>query len=196
MKNKNFFLELPEGYKADKILDAKSVKMGVLFTVVNAIVVVIIVALGAQFIDFREAYSSISYPLSTIYMSTFVLTLIAYIVLHELTHGLFYKIFTHQKLTFGISLTCAYCGVPNLYIKKVPMLITCLAPFVIFTIIGLVALVLVADIAAKALILIIFAVHVGGCVGDLYVTLIMLFKYKGDLLINDTGAVQTFYVKE
>ena len=59
------------------------------------------------------------------------------IVCHELTHGLFYKIFTKQKLTYGFSLTYAYCGVPNIYVRKKEAIIACLAPLVIFSIIFL-----------------------------------------------------------
>ena len=44
--------------------------------------------------------------------------MVLYMVLHELTHGLFYKIFTHEKLKFGMTLTVAYCGIPRIYTKK------------------------------------------------------------------------------
>ena len=45
------------------------------------------------------------------------------------------KIFTKQKLTYGFSLTYAYCGVPNIYVRKKEAIIACLAPLVIFSII-------------------------------------------------------------
>ena len=48
----------------------------------------------------------------------------------------------------------------------------------------------------KFLALVLFGIHFGGCVGDLYDTLVYLFKYKSpDTLMNDTGPKQTFYVK-
>jgi hypothetical protein len=39
--------------------------------------------------------------------------------------------------------------------------------------------------------------HLGGCVGDDYVTLLFLFKFKDKTtLVQDTGPKQTIYVKE
>ena len=40
-----------------------------------------------------------------------------------------------------------------------------------------------------------FAIHVGGCIGDLYCTWLLLFKLPKDTIINDTGPKQTFYSK-
>ena len=42
-----------------------------------------------------------------------------------------------------------------------------------------------------------FTLHVAGCVGDLWVAGVLLFRYRGrEVLMNDTGPKQTFYVKE
>ena len=38
--------------------------------------------------------------------------------------------------------------------------------------------------------------HVGGCVGDLWVTYYLLFKYRDKkMIVNDTGPKQTFYIE-
>ncbi|MBR5044032.1 MAG: hypothetical protein IKX66_01680, partial [Clostridia bacterium] len=42
--------------------------------------------------------------------------------------------------------------------------------------------------------LVLFAFHFGGCVGDLYDTVLLLFRLKGKLLMRDTGPMQTFYI--
>ena len=37
--------------------------------------------------------------------------------------------------------------------------------------------------------------HLGGCSGDLYDMILLLFVIKGDVLMKDTGPKQTFYVR-
>ena len=44
-------------------------------------------------------------------------------------------------------------------------------------------------------ILLVFGTHTSGCVGDLYGT-IVLASLKGELLMNDTGPKQTFFIKK
>lgn len=41
-----------------------------------------------------------------------------------------------------------------------------------------------------------FAEHFGGCSGDLYDTVLLVFKYRKGCLINDDGPKQTIYIKE
>ena len=44
---------------------------------------------------------------------------------------------------------------------------------------------------------ILFAIHFGGCIGDLYMTALLLFRYKDPrTLMNDTGPKQTIYLPE
>lgn len=121
------------------------------------------------------------------------IVMILYIIIHELTHGLFYKLFTKEKLKFGLKLTCAYCGVPTIYMKKIPMIITALAPFVIYSLIGVTLMIVVPYNVIFLAIDILFFAHVAGCVGDIYVPF-LLIKYPKETLVNDTGAKQTFYI--
>ena len=120
---------------------------------------------------------------------------IIYIVLHELTHGLFYKIFTKQKLTFGVSLTYAYCGVPNIYVRKKETIIACLSPLIIFSIIFLTLIFILPPNYINLSIIILFSFHFGGCSGDIYLSLILLTKYDKDTYIKDTGPTQYIYKK-
>ena len=44
---------------------------------------------------------------------------------------------------------------------------------------------------------VLFSIHFGGCVGDLYVIGLFLFRFRDPrTLMNDTGPKQTFYVPE
>ena len=48
----------------------------------------------------------------------FFLMLVLYILLHELVHGAAYKLLTGRKLTFGLTLSVAYCGVPDIFVYR------------------------------------------------------------------------------
>ena len=129
----------------------------------------------------------------------FLASLVLYLVLHELVHGAVYKALTHQKLTFGFTLTVAFCGVPDVYTSRKTALLSLLAPFVTFSIL-LIPLTLWFYSFNRLYYLlsgILFSVHFGGCVGDLYMTCLLLFKYKEQrTLMNDTGPKQTIYLPE
>jgi hypothetical protein len=91
----------------------------------------------------------------------------------------------------------AFCGVPNIYVSKKVSIMAVLAPFVTYSIILIPILILIPANLIYFALLMIFALHFSGCVGDLYVTYILL-KSKGNILIlmNDTGPKQTFYKLE
>ena len=200
-KTNHYFKELPEEYEMDYEIDAKSAK----FTIVYGLILNLILVIGTIAICFAIRNISISdlfgpnrtIKINILALLAFLASMVAYLVLHELTHGLFYKIFTHEKLTYGFTLTVAYCGCPKLYVKKWPMFITTLAPFVVFSIAFIIPLFFIKDNAIYVIMSILLGVHIGGCIGDLYCAVLMLFKYhKKNLLINDTGPKQTFYVKK
>src|SRR5690606_17497437 len=115
--------------------------------------------------------------------------------LHELTHGSVYKIYTKQKLKFGLTLFVVYCGVPNIYVNIKVALTSVSAQFVLYSIILIPILILISANLIYLSLLLVFGIHFSGCVGDLYVTYILL-KSKGKILMNDTGPKQTFYKYE
>ena len=195
MKTNNYYNELPEGYVCVKTIDAKEDKKFMAWmTVVNFLLLASIFALGTLII-------LKTHPDEDINVNPFVgliacAAMLAYIILHELTHGLFYKIFTHEKLTFGLTLLVAFCGVPKLYVNRKTSLVTTLAPFVIFNIVFILLLILIPDLFTKIVILFMFAMHFGGCVGDLWVAYYLIFKHRDKkMLVNDTGPKQTFYIE-
>ena len=206
-KTKNFERELPEGYEVVFHINAKNKKTGI---ILNAVALVIYVALTiAAIFAFGAVTDSSERTFFGFYFGFVigVLFAIAYIVIHELTHGLAYKILTGEKLTFGMSWSCAFCGVPNIYVYRKTLLIACLLPFVIYTVVFSVTLGVCLAIAAFctvksvfALTIVytavctVFALHLGGCAGDLFVAWLLLFKYKnGKILARDTGPEQFIY---
>lgn len=192
----NFYCELPSDYKIAKEIDATNKKTGIIFNIF-AFIIMAIVIVGFYFIEkiniiFDEE------NLGRYYIATvvFLVAMILYVILHELVHGIAYKALTKQKLTFGLTLTCAFCGVPNIYTTRKTSLIALLSPFTVFTIaFGLLVYFVPNDIVGLYAI-ILLAIHIGGCIGDLYCTYLLLFKLPKNTIINDTGPKQTFYVKE
>ena len=196
-KTKNFARELPEGYRLVKTVDAGNKRFGILMNLAAAVLSAIAGA-GGFFLKFGgDPGSSVSIGGNIWVFEGMLLgllaALIAYLVLHELTHGLVYKILTGEKLTFGLKLTCAYCGVPDIYVTRRTALFSLLAPFTVFSVAFLVPFVLLSGPLALGF-LVLFALHFGGCVGDLYDAFLLLFRLKGKLLMRDTGPVQFFYV--
>ena len=193
----NYYNELPEDYEEAYKIDAKNKSTAIYFTLLSfgiaGLVFLILFAIKGFNIEInlRSLETLIAYFI-------FIISIIAYLVLHELTHGLFYKIYTKEKLSFGMTITVAYCGIPSIYVKKKPMIVTILAPLVVFSIIGIVGLILTYSNPLYYLFTtVLFSLHIGGCIGDIYGALVMIFKFKGkELLVNDTGPCQTFYTKK
>ena len=188
-----YYLELPENYKLDKTIDMKKMSTNIFLNVLNILFVIISLLILIP-LKFKEIKIDNLIELSIV-MFIALIGFIIYIVLHELTHGLFYKIFTKQKLTFGVSLTYAYCGVPNIYVRKKETIIACLSPLIIFSIIFLTLIFILPPNYINLSIIILFSFHFGGCSGDIYLSLILLTKYKKDTYIKDTGPTQYIYKK-
>ena len=195
-KTRCYFKELPENYVVASSIDPKNSKtlwtIRIMFPLLWAITFVICEAINGFDFSFKfELLRTIIAPL------VFVIAYFTMVVLHELIHGLFNKIFTREKLTFGFSTSSAYCGVPDIYVKRAPKMVIAIAPFVTFLIALVVPLILIKDPFYYMLVSIFLGLHVGGCSGDLLEFFILLFKYRGKkVLINDTGPVQTIYTSK
>ena len=174
------------------MVDPNNKKPSSFFTLASFIPLILTVGIGWVILK----------PLSAPLMITpgkyflFLFSMIAYIVLHELVHGAAYKLLTHQKLTFGLTLTVAYCGVPDIFVYRRTAMISLLAPFVLFIPVFLIPVFLFQNPWDQLLVLVLLGLHLGGCVGDLYDTFLFLTRYRDPaILMNDTGPKQTFYGK-
>ncbi len=217
MEHGTFERELSEGYKEVLHIDAKDRKTGLILNAGALLISVFVFAVAAILIIAIMPRSFFSgdeampvdawFPAFAKGMLIGFLSFAVYIVLHELTHGAVYKKLTGEKLTFGITWSAAFCGVPNIYVKRKTAVTACIAPFALFSVLfipfGIVCLVLTAvyeSIFAFTLFIavtFVFALHLGGCVGDLYVIYLMTVKYKSkDTLMRDTGPEQFFYIRE
>lgn len=200
--DKNFEYDLPLGYKEAKVIDAKKLKLGIILNLIALLVLAVTVGIAVIIIKPQDIFEKLfmqegNFAQNIVRLLVYIAILFGYIVLHELTHGLAYKILTKQKLTFGITLTVAYCGVPDIFVYRKAALIAVLAPFVVFIPVFLAPMFFLALDIDKIFCAFMLGMHIGGCSGDLYVTLMYLFKFKDPLvLMRDTGPTQTFYVKD
>ena len=132
-KQVNYYKELPDNAKQVKVIDAKDTKTVIVLYLVCFFLTALAIVGGLLLLSINHDLS-VTFDQRTIpVLLIFLVVLIAYIVLHELVHGLFYKIMTHEKLTFGFTFTVAFCGVPKLYVTRKTALIAVLAPFVVFS---------------------------------------------------------------
>ena len=190
---------LPEHYREVLHINAKEKRFGLLMNIAALLVLVVVLAVAVPLIGRQNilADAETSLARTSLILLGFVVSMLLYIVLHELVHGLVYHLLTHRKLTFGLSWSCAFCGVPDIYVCHRTALLALLAPFVTFTLL-LVPLTVWLGICAPLAGLfsaILLGLHLGGCSGDLYVTGLFLFRYRSeDLLMRDTGPEQYFYL--
>lgn len=197
MPERYFERELPQNYTEVYSIDAKSKKTGTIFTIFSLLIalpILAIVFLNADFsaIDLRGDGIMGQY-------FAFLAIIIGYLILHELTHGAVYKILTHEKLTFGISWSVAFCGVPNIYTYRRTALLSLLAPFTLFSVILLPLTIWLHHINQIWYLIcgVAFALHISGCVGDLYMAWLFLTRFRNPLtLMRDTGPAQWLYVPE
>ena len=187
---KTFEPTLPAGYREALLIDAGDTKFGILINLAAIVLMVVIFVLVLPLLRLTSFTAN-----SLLLLLTPML--IGYIVAHELVHGIAYKLLTRQKLTYGLKLTVAYCGVPDIYVYRRTALISLLAPFTVFTLLFGCLMLFLPDPAWRLVFAIMLAAHIGGCVGDLYDTLLYLFRFRDpETLMNDTGPAQRFYVKE
>lgn len=196
---KNCYSVLPENYEKVFEIDAKNKKTAIFFNLISLLItvlVVIIAFLSKNIFDEAEIVTTKDLTVFAIKMLCFAVFLFVYIIVHELLHGVAYKVLTKAKLKFGISLSCAFCGVPEVFVNRKTALIALAAPLVVLGVILGVATAVFWFVDGLSYILsfVLLGLHLGGCCGDAYILILLLFKYKDkSLLINDNGPKQTIY---
>ncbi len=191
-EGKTFVTDLPDGYTAAATVDAKDKKTIIVMNA--AALAVMVLTAGIAWAVIRPSEPLYEYIGFVRYM-VFLAAILLYIVLHELVHGAAYRLLTGRKLTFGLTLSVAYCGVPDIYVYRKTALISLLAPFTVFIPVFLLPAVLLPGEWDRFFASVLLAIHLSGCVGDLYDTLLYAVKFRDPLtLMRDTGPKQTFYI--
>ena len=118
---------------------------------------------------------------------------LAYIVLHELVHGVFIRAFSGERAKYGFSLVFAF-AYSDFYFAKRPYLIIALAPVILWGIV-LAILTPVVPLSWFWVVYIIQLSNLSGAAGDLYVT-VRLWRLPHNALIKDTGTAMTVYTTD
>ena len=203
LKEQNFERELPAGYKQALYINAKNAKFGIIFNLIALVVLAFVMVFAVISLHFGGKLSVDILNMENIGFiiayCVFIVSMLVYIVLHELVHGIAYKILTGEKLTFGISWSCAFCGVPNIFTYRKTAIISVISPFAFFTFLFIPTLVLLYCFSPIYYLIasFIFGLHLGGCSGDLYVLYLLTARFKDTkTLMRDTGPEQFFYVPD
>ena len=198
MKQQHFEKEVPQGHEQVFYLNAKHKKTGIIFNLIALAVMALTVALACIPIkNFWEYVSRIDLTRYIVTYAIFMVSMILYIVLHELAHGALYKLMTGERLTYGFSWSCAFCGVPNIYVYRKCAILSAAAPLVIFTVllVPVTAALYFVDPFSYLLSAFLLGMHLGGCCGDVYLIFSLLFRFRNPrTLVRDTGPEQTIYV--
>ena len=193
--DKGSFRELPQGYREIHLYDVNGKRFKLLTGPVSFLVSL---ALASLLFFSRLGFSLSAFhmtwkPLYLLHILTVVVLILVYTILHELTHGLVYKLFTRQKLCFGFVGSLAYCGLPGVYVRRRIAAASCIAPFAVYTVVFLILLYALPVSAFWLALLLAFMNHLGGCFADLYAFFVMLRQDK-DLLMLDNGKEQHVFV--
>ncbi len=186
---------LPEGYSEFYSVDLqKNKKMSLL---VNLLAVIIAVLLLVPML-FLVPISSLfvmdkglgNYVLRFI---TLIVLTIAYMILHEITHGIAMKICGTKKVKYGFTGLYAFAGSNDYYSKKAYIFIA-LAPIVLW---GLIIAIINPFVPLEWFWVVysLQIINMSGAAGDLFVTI----KFSGfpkDILIRDYGVSMTVFSKE
>ncbi len=188
--------ELPQyyvlAYEVDLMKDKKLFLYLNLFSLIFLIPLAVIYYVIVEFSSkdwFYETTSS-NPPLS---LFLFIVSMFLIIILHELIHGIFFKMASKEKLKFTINLLMASASIPNSYFYKKPYLRAGLAPAIILSLVLIVVLFFL-DGYNFLLGYVVFSIHFMACIGDFFIAW-KLRNYSDDSLILDYGMGMKFYQK-
>ena len=119
-----------------------------------------------------------------------VVGMIAYILLHELVHGVFMRYFSGRKPHYGFTGMYAYAGSDACFDRR-SYIVIALAPVVIW---GLVLAVL-APVVPRSWFWVVYLIQIinlSGAAGDYYVT-VRFLRLPPDILVRDTGVSMTVF---
>lgn len=209
-KEKDIYRELPGGYREDKTIDLSDKKfMGVMY--VTLAIVAIATYLVSDFIDCgritlfdvffnrpTEVEAVREWFINSVIVPAVVLIvgLFAYSCLRRWATVSSIKIITGEKpVKRKINGAESYI-VDGVYIGKKSSLCGILIPFALFTAALLLGFILCSGSSFAVDMKILFALHLGSAVSDLYVAGLLIFKYRKGCVVKDDGLTQIFYVKE
>ena len=195
----NATLVLPKKYKLAQTVDMQTnKKQAFLINLVAALVGVALTVPMLFLIPINGLFDmgDLSGTAIFLYVLRFVVLLlgsVVYIILHELTHALFMKIFGAKRIKFGFNGLFAYAGSEHEYFRKWPYIVIALAPVVIFFIIFTTICPFIYTTSWFWVVYFWQILNIVGAVGDIYVS-IRFSKAPKDAYIKDGGTYMELFV--
>ena len=177
------YSKLPPGYRHAATLDFMR-NRGQIMAVLKLALVLLFVPLAVGLLLWPPRVSWSAFVDSWALWAAMIGMLVAYIPLHELTHGAAMFALSGVKPRFGIRLPYAWCGSPVWFDRR-SHVVTALAPVVLWGALIQALIFRLPERWAWPL----WAVqlsNLSGSAGDIYCAWVIL-RMEGDLLIQDTG---------
>lgn len=179
------------GYKECTKIDLVKNKKEALLVNIYGIIIMVVMAV---FIPLLIMGGIIEFNLETTFPLFFIvllISLILYIPLHEIVHGIVLKNYTDEKLSFGWKLVYAYCGSKEAVVDRKEYYAVALAPLLVFSVVFISLMVLNPSLSLVWYVMEIM--NVSGSVGDIYVSIKLKKEKSRDILITDSGTDMSFW---
>lgn len=192
MKNTRTTDILPEGYREILSVNLQKNKRLALFINLFAITIAAVLVIPVCFaVPFSALFDmSEGIGIYILRFATLIVGIVAYMVLHELIHGITMKLFGAKKIKYGFTGLYAFAGCDS-YFSKIPYIIIALAPVVFFGIV----FALICPFLSHAwfwAVYILQVANLSGAAGDIYVTA-KFIRLPKNILIKDVGIGMTVY---
>lgn len=186
---------LPDGYNQIFAVNLQKDKSKVVLINVAAVLITLVMAIPMHFhISFFTIFDmSNGFGAYALRFLVLLAGIFAYIVLHELVHGVSMKICGTDKVKYGFTGIYAFAGSDDYYTKKSYIFIA-LAPVVVW---GVILAVINAFVSETWfwIVYIIQISNISGAAGDFYVT-VKFLKFPDDILVHDNGVSMEVFSKE
>ena len=187
------YIQLPKNYKKIGVIDLDS-KRSPEKRRVNLLAMILAVDVAMLCYRVQPFDEAVSGLMSKAWVLMALLgVLFAYIILHEVVHGIFIRVLTKTKPVYGMKSIYLYAG-SQAYLDRRSHAIIALAPAAIF---GVILLVLALMLPAEWfwLVQIVQICNIAGSAGDFYCVYRML-RMKKNVLIQDLGTGMKLYGPE
>ena len=185
---------LPEGYREFYSVDLQKNKKVSLFVNLLAVIIAVLLAVPMHFFVPISSLFSMDNGLIAYFIRfvSLMVLIVAYMVLHELTHGIAMKICGTKKVKYGFTGLYAFAGSNDYYGRKAYIFIA-LAPVVLW---GVVIAIINPFVSAEWfwVIYMLQIMNLSGAAGGLYVT-VEFSGFPKDILIKDYGVGMTVFSK-
>jgi hypothetical protein len=128
----------------------------------------------------------------TLSLPAFLLTMVLIIVLHELCHALFFWLFSRERPKIGFNFLYAYAAAPDWYFPRNQFVLIGLAPVLLLTWVGVVAMPFV-HFAIMPHIILALTINAAGAIGD-FIVVMWVLGQPANILLRDEGTVISGYL--